>query len=214
MAYMGRNADILDDVSVNRYAGNPYNNNGWLEADDYLLGELEAIVDKQMVVPAIEEVAEPVDKAEEEQVIALVVGIAEGQMVAPVIDMEEDLALLFGEDDEDDDSGHEEEVWEVNEEWLMAPVTPPLVPFMLTLSVYEVGGPSTVADEGPSFSLLAPGLPIPPSVIDDLSTRLGILDYGHGQLVKKVIHVSDAEVAHRVSIGEIGPKISAVEGQI
>ncbi|GJV58542.1 reverse transcriptase domain-containing protein [Tanacetum coccineum] len=32
------------------YAGNPNNNNGWLEADDYLLGELEAMVDEPMVV--------------------------------------------------------------------------------------------------------------------------------------------------------------------
>ncbi|GKG61198.1 hypothetical protein Tco_0618923, partial [Tanacetum coccineum] len=43
--------------------------NGWLEADDYLLGELEAMVDEQMVVPAIEEVVEPVAEAKEEQVI-------------------------------------------------------------------------------------------------------------------------------------------------
>ncbi|GKA37329.1 hypothetical protein Tco_0723894 [Tanacetum coccineum] len=47
-----------------------------------------------------------------------------------------------------------------------------------SLSVYEVGGPSTVAAEGPSFPLLAHGLPIPPVVIEDLSTRLGNLDYG------------------------------------
>ncbi|GKG00776.1 hypothetical protein Tco_0302466, partial [Tanacetum coccineum] len=44
-------------------------------------------VDEPMVVPAIEEVAEPVAEAEEEQVIA------------PVVDMEEDLAALFGDDD-------------------------------------------------------------------------------------------------------------------
>ncbi|GKC67465.1 hypothetical protein Tco_1100063, partial [Tanacetum coccineum] len=36
------------------YAGNPNNNNGWLEADDYLLGELEAMVDEPIFVPAIE----------------------------------------------------------------------------------------------------------------------------------------------------------------
>ncbi|GKC24255.1 hypothetical protein Tco_1026405, partial [Tanacetum coccineum] len=48
------------------YAGNQKNNNGWLAADDYLLGELEAMVDEQMVIPAIEEVAKPVAEAEEE----------------------------------------------------------------------------------------------------------------------------------------------------
>ncbi|GKE81144.1 hypothetical protein Tco_1551144, partial [Tanacetum coccineum] len=67
------------------YAGNPNNNNGWLAADDYLLGELEAMVDEQMVVPAIEEVAEPVVEAEEEQVVAPVVDVVEGQMDAPMM---------------------------------------------------------------------------------------------------------------------------------
>nr|GEV38774.1 reverse transcriptase domain-containing protein [Tanacetum cinerariifolium] len=128
----------------------------------------------------------------------------DGNMAAPVMDMEEDLAALFGEDDDfedddfsDDDSEgvEEEEVWGVNEEWLMAPITPPPVPAVQPPSVYEVGGPSTVAAKGPSFPFPTPGLPIPSSVIEDLSTRLGNLKYGHGQVVKKVIHVSDAEVA-------------------
>ncbi|GJW91047.1 hypothetical protein Tco_0168600 [Tanacetum coccineum] len=187
------------------YAGDPNNNNGWLEADDYLLGELEAMVDKPMVVPAIEEVAEPVAEAEEEQMDAL------------VIYMGEDLVVLFGDDDFEDDASDgfdEEEVWEVNEEWLMAPTTPPPMPTVSPPSVYEVGDPSTAAAEEPSFPLLAPGLPVPPSVIEDLSTRLGNLEYGHGQLVKKVIQVSDAEVAAGVSIGEIGPRVFAMEGQM
>ncbi|GJX13247.1 retrovirus-related pol polyprotein from transposon TNT 1-94 [Tanacetum coccineum] len=64
------------------YASNPNNNNGWLEADDYLLGELEAMVDEPMVVPAIEEVAEPVAETDEEQVIAPIVDMEEEQMDA------------------------------------------------------------------------------------------------------------------------------------
>nr|GEY83639.1 hypothetical protein [Tanacetum cinerariifolium] len=40
-------------------------------------------------------------------------------------------------------------------------------------STYEVGGPSTVAAEGLSFTLPASGFPIPPSMIEDLSTRMG-----------------------------------------
>ncbi|GKF94078.1 hypothetical protein Tco_0283778 [Tanacetum coccineum] len=131
--------------------------------------------------------------------------------------MEEDLAALFGEDEdfEDDasDGFNKEEVWEVNEEWLMAPTTPPLMLAMPLPSVYEVGGPSTAATEGPSFPLLAPRLPIPSAVIEDLSTRLGNLVYGHGQLVQKIIQVSDAKVAASVTIGEIGPRVFAVEGQ-
>nr|GEZ38722.1 hypothetical protein [Tanacetum cinerariifolium] len=47
--------------------------------------------------------------------------------------------------------------------------------------------------EGSSFPYLAPGLPVPPSVIEDLSTRLGNLEYGHEQHVQNVIQVSDAE---------------------
>ncbi|GKA03192.1 hypothetical protein Tco_0675973, partial [Tanacetum coccineum] len=57
---------FLFPAPLPRYAGNPNNNNGWLEVDDNLLGELKAMVDKQMVVPAIEEVAEPVAESEEE----------------------------------------------------------------------------------------------------------------------------------------------------
>nr|GEV94172.1 hypothetical protein [Tanacetum cinerariifolium] len=102
---------------------------------------------------------------------------------------------------------------EVNEKWRMAPVTPSLMPAVQPSSVYEVGGPSTAATaEGQSFPLSAPGLLVPPSVIEDLSTRLGNLEYGHGQLVKN--QVSDAEVAAGVSIGEIGLRVFAIEGQV
>ncbi|GJV24243.1 hypothetical protein Tco_1376938 [Tanacetum coccineum] len=152
------------------YAGNPNNNNGWIEADVPLLGELGVIADEPMVRLMVDEVAEPVAEVEE-------------QMIAPVVDMDKDNAMLFGDDDFEDDASEgfdEEEVWKVNEEWLMAPVTPPLMPAV---------------------------------VIEDLSTRLGNLEYGHGQLVKKVIHVSDAEVAAGVSIEEISPRVFAIEGQ-
>ncbi|GKG00414.1 hypothetical protein Tco_0302104, partial [Tanacetum coccineum] len=103
---------------------------------------------------------------------------------------------------------------EANEEWLMAPVTLPPMPFLPPPSTYEVGGPSTAAAEGQYFTLPEPGFPVPPSVIEDLSTRIGNLEYEHGQLVKKVIQVSDAEVADGITIGEIGPRVSAVEGQV
>ncbi|GJU82005.1 hypothetical protein Tco_1284370 [Tanacetum coccineum] len=84
--------DFFAPAPLPGYADNPNNHNGWLEADDYLLGELEAMVDEPMVIPAIEEVVKPVAVAEEEQVIA------------PVVDMEEDLAALFGDDDFEDDA--------------------------------------------------------------------------------------------------------------
>ncbi|GKG42732.1 hypothetical protein Tco_0477030, partial [Tanacetum coccineum] len=55
---------------------------------------------------------------------------------------------------------------------------------------------------------------MPSSVIEDLCTRMGNLEHGYGLLVKKVIKVSDVEVADSITIGEIGPRVSAVEGQI
>nr|GEU80995.1 hypothetical protein [Tanacetum cinerariifolium] len=59
-----------------------------------------------------------------------------------VADEPMDIAMLFGDDDfKDDDSEgfDEDEVWEVNEEWLMASVTQPLMPAVPPPSVYEVG---------------------------------------------------------------------------
>nr|GEV97842.1 hypothetical protein [Tanacetum cinerariifolium] len=178
------------------YAGYSNNNNGWIEADDYLLGEPEAMENEAMAVPNVEEVAKPVAEAEEKQVVALIVDMEEEQMAASVMDMEEDLAALFGEDDDFKDDDFSDDYSE----------RPP--------SVYEVGGPSTAAVEGSSFPHLAPRLFIPPSVIEDLSTRVGNLEYGHGQLVKKVIQVSKAEVAVGVSIEKIGPRVFAIEGQV
>ncbi|GJZ87474.1 hypothetical protein Tco_0659084 [Tanacetum coccineum] len=191
------------------YAGNPNNANGWIEADVPLLGEmgepLGAEADDPMGGPVVDKIAEPIVEMEE-------------QVIALVIDVEEDIAMLFGDDDfsDDDSEGFEddEEVWEVNEEWLMAPVTPPLMPVVPPPSTYEVGGPSTAAAEGHSLALLEPGAHVPPSVIEDLCTYMGNLEHGHRLLVKKVIKVSDVEVADSITIGEIGPRVSAVEGQV
>ncbi|GKA98152.1 hypothetical protein Tco_0826046 [Tanacetum coccineum] len=140
------------------------------------IGEpLRAEVDKPLVDPVIDELAEPIVEVEE-------------QMVALVMD----LAMLFGVEDDSSDDDFEgpegdEEVWEMNEEWLMAPVTPAPMSVMPLLSTYEVGGSSTVAAEGHSLTLLAHGVPVPPSVIEDLCTRMGNLEYGHEMLVKKVM---------------------------
>ncbi|GJW42157.1 hypothetical protein Tco_0070956 [Tanacetum coccineum] len=86
------------------YAGNPNNNNGWIKADVPLLGELRIVVDGPMVGPIVDEIAKPIVEAE-------------AQMIAPVVDMDEDIAMLFGDDDFEDDASEgfdEEEVWEVN----------------------------------------------------------------------------------------------------
>ncbi|GKA68561.1 hypothetical protein Tco_0768478, partial [Tanacetum coccineum] len=122
---------------------------------------LGAEVDEPMVDLVIDEIAEPI------------VGVEE-QMVALVMDMEGNLATLFGDDDFSNDGPNndedDEEVWEVNEELLMAPVVPPSRLVMPPPNTYE--------------------------------------------LVKKVIKLSDVEVADGIAIGEIGPKVSVIEGQI
>nr|GEU63112.1 hypothetical protein [Tanacetum cinerariifolium] len=98
--------------------------------------------------------------------------------------------MLFSIDDFSDDNyeGFEDdvEVWEVNKEWLMALVTPPSMPVVPPPITYEVGGLSTAA-EGHSFTLLTPRFPVPSSVIKDLSTNMGNLEYGHGQLVIQAV---------------------------
>nr|GFC66856.1 hypothetical protein [Tanacetum cinerariifolium] len=99
------------------YAGNPNKNKGWLEADDYLLGELEAMANEPMVGLMVDEFAEPVAEAEEEQVVAPVVDMEKDQMAAPVMDIEEDLTVLFGEDiDFDDDNFSDDDSEGVEEE--------------------------------------------------------------------------------------------------
>ncbi|GKE49825.1 hypothetical protein Tco_1481083 [Tanacetum coccineum] len=119
----------------------------------------------------------------------------EKQVIALVIDMEEDITMLFGAGDFSDDDSEgfedEEEAWEVNKEWLMALATLPSVPVVPPPSTYEVGGPSTAVAERQSFTLPTPRLLVPLSVIEGLITRMGNLEYEHGQLVKKVIQAED-----------------------
>nr|GEW52389.1 hypothetical protein [Tanacetum cinerariifolium] len=129
-------------------------------------------------------------------------------MVALVMDLEEDLAMLFGGPKGD------EEVWKMEEEWLMAPVTPPSMLIMPSPITYKVGGSSTAAAEGHSLTLLAPEVLVPLSVIKDLCTRMGNLEYGRGLLVKKVMMMSDAEVADSIAIGEIRSRVYAEEGHV
>nr|GEZ70522.1 hypothetical protein [Tanacetum cinerariifolium] len=124
-----------------------------------------------------------------------------GEVDEPMVDPEVNVEVMHDDD------------WEDDVEWLMAPVTPPRAT-MTVSSTYEVGGPSTAAIEGPSSPLPAPGLPVPPTVIEDLSTRLGNLEYKHGVLMRKMEEVSDAEVADNITIEEIHPRVATVEEQV
>nr|GFD54832.1 hypothetical protein [Tanacetum cinerariifolium] len=73
---------------------------------------------------------------------------------------------------------------------------------------------STATIEGPSFPLPAPGLPVPPTVIKDLSTRLGNLEYKHRVLMRNIEEVSDAKVADSIAIREIHPRVAIVREQV
>nr|GEX98034.1 hypothetical protein [Tanacetum cinerariifolium] len=121
----------------------------------------------------------------------------------------------------------------------------------------EVGGPSTTAIKGPSFPLPSPELPMPPTVIKDLGTRLerdvplegevdepmvdpevneevmdddwdvevewlmapvtpprATMTVSSTYETRKMEEVSDAEVADRIAIGEIHPRVATVEEQV
>nr|GEX32216.1 protein phosphatase 2C 16-like [Tanacetum cinerariifolium] len=130
--WTGRNADIKDGVSVNIMA-EPLSPD---RVFDYPVDEPESHPAYDFFAPgplpgyAVDEIAEPIIEIEK-------------QMIAPVIDAEEDITMLFRDDDFSDDDfegDEEEEVWEVNEEWLMALITQPPMPAVQPPSVYEVGG--------------------------------------------------------------------------
>nr|GEZ10665.1 hypothetical protein [Tanacetum cinerariifolium] len=95
------------------YVGNPNNNNGWIEADVPLLGELGAEADERMAGLMIDEIVEPIVEIEE-------------QMIALVIDAKEDIAMIFRDDDfSDDDSEGVEEEEEVYLQLLLRDNLPP-----------------------------------------------------------------------------------------
>nr|GEZ80601.1 hypothetical protein [Tanacetum cinerariifolium]GEZ83332.1 hypothetical protein [Tanacetum cinerariifolium] len=52
-----------------------------------------------------------------------------------------------------------------------------------------------------------------PQVIDDLCVRMSNLEYRHGELVKKMEIVNDAEAADSIAIKEIHPRVTTLEGQ-
>nr|GEX30168.1 hypothetical protein [Tanacetum cinerariifolium] len=115
-------------------------------------------------------------------------------------------------DPEVNDKVMDDDDWDDEVEWLMAPMTP-LRATMTISSTYEIGGPSTAVVERPSSPLPSPRLHVPPTVIENLSTRLGNLEYRHRVLMRKMEDVSDVEVADRIAIGEIHPRVATVGEQ-
>nr|GEZ10516.1 hypothetical protein [Tanacetum cinerariifolium] len=127
-----------------------------------------------------------------------------GEVDEPMIDPEVNEEVM------DDDN------LDVEDEWLMAPVTPPRAT-MTVSSTYEVGGPSTAPIEGPSFPLPVPGLPVPPTVIEDLDTRLGNLEYKRGDEEDggEQVQVVEAQTAQVVSrLEEIETRVQQVDSRV
>nr|GEY80002.1 hypothetical protein [Tanacetum cinerariifolium] len=120
-----------------------------------------------------------------------------GEVDEPMVDPEVNEEVMVDDD------------WDVKVEWLMAPVTPPRAT-MTVSSTYKVRGPSTVAIEGPSFPFPTPGLPVPPTVIKDLGTRLGNVKYRHGVLTRKIEET--VQVVSRLE--EIETRVQQVESRL
>nr|GEU38591.1 hypothetical protein [Tanacetum cinerariifolium] len=117
----------------------------------------------------------------------------------------------FNEDKELNEFMDDDQDGEV-EEWLMALVTPSRATLTVP-STYEVGGPFTATPMGHPFTTMAYGVTTQPQVIDDLCMRMSNLEYRHGELVKKMEIVGDAEVADNIAIGEIHPRVATLDGQ-
>nr|GEU64299.1 hypothetical protein [Tanacetum cinerariifolium] len=69
-------------------------------------------------------------------------------------------------------------------------------------------------DEEVEEWLMASVTPPRATVIDDLCVRMSNLEYRHGELVKKMKIVSDAEAADSIAIREIHPRVTTLEGQV
>ncbi|GKE18050.1 hypothetical protein Tco_1425627 [Tanacetum coccineum] len=167
--------------------------NGWIEEDVPLGVDLM----EPKVDPVIDDMMEPMENPDED------------------VDM-----LMDGDDEDDDDEGEDDEDgWEVNEEWLMAPVMPPPMPVVPVPKAFEVGGSSTVV-HGPPFPMGRPFLEVVSSVavhyeeIGGLCVQIENLEHAHGVLVRKIGDVSDAQLDDGIAIGEIQPRVTTLEGQV
>nr|GEZ66036.1 hypothetical protein [Tanacetum cinerariifolium] len=133
-------------------------------------------------------------------------------MKNPGFDEEEELDEFINDD---------EDVLDEDVEWLMAPVTSPRATVTVS-STYEIGGPSTATSVGHTLTTMASGVSTQPQMIDDLCVRMSNMEYRHRELVKKMVKVSNAEVADSITIGEIHwseqtiihPRVATVEEQV
>nr|GEV64023.1 hypothetical protein [Tanacetum cinerariifolium] len=105
-----------------------------------------------------------------------------GEIDEPMVD------LKFNEEEMDDGN----DVWDEDDEWLMALVTP-LRATVNVLSTYMVGGQSMATPIGYTLAIMAPRVATQP---------------------QKMEAMGDAEVSNSIAIGEIHPRVATVEGQM
>nr|GEW09825.1 hypothetical protein [Tanacetum cinerariifolium] len=183
----------------------PGNINEWIEEDGPLGADLMEPVIDLVIDDMMEPVVDPVID----------------DMMEPMKNPVEDVDMLMDDDDEyDDDEGEDDEDgWEVNKEWMMAPVTPSPLLVVPPPSTFEDGGPSTAAP-GPPFLVGRPFLEVVSSVgvhheeIEGYSIRIENLEHAHGVPVRKTGDVNDARLDNGIAIGEIQPRVTTLEGQV
>ncbi|GJR99366.1 hypothetical protein Tco_0315875 [Tanacetum coccineum] len=193
------------------YTRNPSGSGGWLEADDLPIHAMRTTAASEPVIevvaPLVEEIVGPTKP-----------------MDAPTIGGDEDMEPLFstskGEynpdlhtlDDDDiaieillDDSDIDDYAMHVDP--VVAPVVPSPVmttppPFVAIPepSVHEVGGSSIAANLRPL------------STVEELDAHMDDVGFRHDVLVTRVDTVRDAVMAIGAVIGEIGPRVIALEG--
>ncbi|GJS55018.1 hypothetical protein Tco_0628380 [Tanacetum coccineum] len=105
----------------------------------------------------------------------------------------------------------DDDVWDQDDEWLMALVMPPGATVTVS-STYEVGGPSTAMPVGHPLAVMSPGAAT--QVIDDLCIQMDNLEYRHGVLMRKMETMSDTEVANSIAIGKIHLRVTNVEERV
>ncbi|GKB36016.1 hypothetical protein Tco_0880958 [Tanacetum coccineum] len=153
-----------------------------------------------------------------------VVDLVIDEVMEPMENPDKDVDMLMDDDDEDDDDEgkDDEDGWEVNEEWLMAPVMLPPMSVVPPPNTFEVGRPSTAA----------PGLPFPvgrPFLrgvsrvavhhedIGGLSVRIENLDHAHDVLVRKIgdveVLASQQEQA-MTKVGEVKDQVLEMQDKV
>nr|GEV35092.1 hypothetical protein [Tanacetum cinerariifolium] len=116
-------------------------------------------------------------------------------MKASIENPYEDVDMLMDDDDEDDDEGEDDgDDWEVDDGWLMAPVTP--------------------LDAGQPFSEVVSSVAVHHKEIGGLCVRIKNLEHAHSVMVRKIGDVSDAQLDDEIAIGEIQSKVTTLEGQV